>query len=212
MKDGKMILFIGDSITEDGRFEDEAGIGRGYVNLIHSYLTATYPDKKLQIKNRGVGGDRMTDLAARWKEDVIDLQPDIVSISIGVNDVWRQLDNPTGDQVYPEKFEQLYDAILTDTKKETKAKIIMMEPTVVTEDPEAEGNQKLKPYIEIIHRLAEKHQAQLVPTHAAFLTSLKDEKNKSLTTDGVHMNTAGSILMAETWLQTVGQTVREYIE
>lgn len=202
MEMGKRIVFIGDSITDSGRREDPDQIGTGYVRIIHDYLKVTYPTKQLNILNRGIGGDRVTDLASRWNEDVIALNPTIVSISIGINDVWRQVDRPEIDQVYPVQFEQVYAKLLEQIKAKTNARIILMEPTLIQEDIHSEGNVKLIPYVAIIHRLAEKYQAVVVPTHEVFINYIKSNRNYKLTTDGVHMNTAGNMLMAKTWLDT----------
>src|SRR5690625_275694 len=203
MSDAKKIVFIGDSITEWGRFEDEENLGVNYVRIIHDYLKITYPEKQLNIINKGIGGNRVTDLVERWEEDVIAQNPDIVSVSIGINDVWRQVDGSEVDQVYPEQFEQLYDDILSQLKTKTKAQIILMEPTVIDEDVESKGNQLLIPYVEAVHRLAKKYDTLLVPTHDAFLDYLR-KGDYPLTIDGVHMNPAGNMLMAKTWLNTAG--------
>ncbi|MFC0272736.1 SGNH/GDSL hydrolase family protein [Metabacillus herbersteinensis] len=197
------VLFIGDSITDCGRREDEEKIGSGYVRVIHDYLKTTNPKQSYEVINRGIGGNRVTDLEARWQEDVIELSPDFVSISIGINDVWRQLDNQGDEQVYPDQFEQVYTKLLTQVKEETNAKIILMEPTIIEEDIKAVGNKKLKAYVEIVQTLAKRFDATLVPTHQAFLDYLKANNSYKLTTDGVHMNTAGNMLMAITWLRNV---------
>ncbi|MCR2823022.1 SGNH/GDSL hydrolase family protein [Lederbergia panacisoli] len=196
MKDKARILFIGDSITEWGRNEDPEGIGYGYVRILHDYLVTTFPEKKLEIINKGIGGNRATDLKNRWEDDVLALNPDYVSVSIGINDVWRQLDNPDMEQVYPEQFEE----ILTGLLEKTNAQLILMEPTVIEEDVNSEGNQKLVPYVEIVRALAKKFNAILVPTHQDFIDYLKSGTAYKLTTDGVHMNSAGNMLMARSWL------------
>ncbi|WP_411334724.1 SGNH/GDSL hydrolase family protein [Metabacillus indicus] len=197
------ILFIGDSITEWGRHEDTQGIGSGYVRLIHDYYKVSKPEKNYEFINRGVGGDRIIDLQARWDQDVIQIDPDIISISIGINDVWRQLDSTDKEQVYPEQFEQVFIELLNTVKEKTKAKIVLMEPTLIEEEAEAEGNQKLSAYVEIIHKLAEQYGAILVPTHQAFITYLHANTDYELTTDGVHMNSTGNMLMATTWINHV---------
>lgn len=202
MSEARKIVFIGDSITEWGRFDDDENLGDNYVRLIHDYLKVTYPEKQLNMINKGIGGNRVTDLAARWEEDVIAQNPDIVSISIGVNDVWRQVDGSEIDQIYPEQFEQIYDEILSQLKAKTKAQIILMEPTVIDEDVDSRGNNLLIPYVEAIHRLVKKYDTLLVPTHDVFLDYLR-KGDYPLTTDGVHMNPAGNMLMAITWLKTV---------
>ncbi|MEH7276242.1 SGNH/GDSL hydrolase family protein [Neobacillus vireti] len=162
------IVFIGDSITWWGISEDDP-IGTGYVRLLHDYLKVTYPNRNLAIFNKGISGNRVTDLANRWESDVISLNPDFVSISIGINDVWRQVDSPEIDQVYPEQFEKIYDSLLTSITTKTKASIVLMEPTIIEEDVHSLGNKLLIPYIEAIHRLADKYNATVVPTHQRLL-------------------------------------------
>lgn len=196
MKDKARILFIGDSITESGRYEDPEEIGNGYVRILHDYLVTAFPGKELEISNKGIGGNRATDLKDRWEKDVTSLNPDYVSVSIGINDVWRQLDNPDMEQVYPEQFEE----VLAELLEKTTAQLILMEPTVIEEDVDSEGNQKLVPYVEIVRELAKKFNAILVPTHQDFIDYLKSGTAYKLTTDGVHMNSAGNMLMARSWL------------
>ncbi|MEH7226059.1 SGNH/GDSL hydrolase family protein [Bacillus sp. JJ1566] len=193
------IVFIGDSITWWGISESDP-IGTGYVRLLHDYLKVTNPDRDLEIINKGISGNRVTDLAVRWEHDVISFQPDIASISIGINDVWRQVDSPEIEQVLPQQFEEVLEHLLNNIKQKTKASIVLMEPTVISEDIQGKGNILLRPYIEIIHRLAKKYYAVVVPTHQAFITFLQHKKDFPLTIDGVHMNTAGNMLMAKTWI------------
>ncbi len=194
------VVFIGDSITWWGIGEGET-IGTGYVRLLHDYLKVSYPERDFEIFNKGISGNRVTDLAERWEQDVISLRSDIVSISIGINDVWRQVDSPEIDQVYPEKFEGIYDSLLKNVSEKTNASIILMEPTIIGEDVQSLGNTLLKPYIESVHRLADKYSATLVPTHQAFIEFLESSNENPLTIDGVHMNSMGNMLMAKTWIQ-----------
>lgn len=194
------IVFIGDSITWWGISEGD-DIGTGYVRLLHDYLKVTYPERELEIINKGISGHRVIDLAERWDRDVICLQPDIVSISIGINDVARQFDSPDIEQMYPERFEEVYDSLLKAVKENTGARIVLMEPTIIKEDIQSEGNNILKSYVTITHKLAEKYNATVVPTHKAFIGVLESGRGLSLTNDGVHMTTMGNMLMAKTWIQ-----------
>ncbi|WP_186577105.1 SGNH/GDSL hydrolase family protein [Aquibacillus kalidii] len=203
MELGNRIVFIGDSITEWGRDGKSDQIGTGYVMLIHDYLRVTYPATRFDMFNRGVGGDRITNLAERWTEDVFDLKPDVVSVSIGINDVWRQLDNPDLEQVTVGKFEAIYRDLLTQVKEKTDAKMIIMEPTIIEEDVKAKGNVLLKQYVDVVHKMVDEFGAVLVPTHTAFVDYLKVGSDFSLTIDGVHMNTTGNMLMAKTWIEAV---------
>ncbi len=196
-------LFIGDSITDSGRKKDSEDLGYGYVRMIRDQIADR---SNLQIVNKGVSGNRIPDLKKRWKEDVMDLHPDVLSISIGINDVWRQLDNPDMTQVYPEQFVGIYEMLLNEANQ-INAEIVLMEPTIIGEEIRSEGNQKLLPYVEIVRKLAKKYHAMLVPTHAVFLDHLESYE-EILTTDGVHMTDAGNRLLATTWLETCNPKLR----
>jgi acyl-CoA thioesterase-1 len=197
------ILLIGDSITDCGRREDPDELGDGYVRVIADYCNVHYPESKLQIVNRGIGGDRVIELLERWERDVINEQPDWVSISIGINDVWRQIDH-LDRPVEIEEFTTTYDQLVKQTKQQTKAKLILLETTVIDEDLSSVGNQLLGRYNEFIRQLAAKHEAVLVPMNLAFKEYLQKPSRAKLTTDGVHMNSTGNLLMATTWLKECG--------
>lgn len=198
------IVFIGDSITDKGRRKDPLKLGTGYVRILHDFLTAAYPALSLKIINEGISGNRVTDLEKRWMFDVLDHRPQWVSVSIGINDVWRQLDSPDLEQVYPERFEAVYRGLLAQTKKLPDCRLILMQPTVMKEDPDSAGNRLVRPYVETVNRLAEEFDAVLVPTHEAFLEFIRCETGQDLTTDGVHMTSLGDTLMAVTWLKAMG--------
>lgn len=196
------IVFIGDSITEWGKTDDFREIGDNYVRMIRDYY-ATSKGYVPEIINKGIGGNRITDLQARWQEDVIDLQPDILSISIGINDVWRQLDASDMDQVTPDVFEEIYHTLIRRTLEETNAQIILMDPTVIEEDAESKGNQLLKPYLEIVEVMSKTYQLPRVKTHEAFLDYIERGLELPLTIDGVHTTSTGDTLMAKTWIETI---------
>ncbi|MBM7551596.1 SGNH/GDSL hydrolase family protein [Thalassobacillus pellis] len=202
------VVFIGDSITESGKFEDEEQLGKGYVRLICDYLRVAHPEADLEFFNKGISGNRITDLAERWQEDVINLQPDLLSVSIGINDVWRQLDNPDMEQVDAYQFEKIYKQLLDEVKSKTDATLVLMEPTIIEENIESAGNQKLKDYVEVVQDVAEVYDAFLVPLHHTFVDYLKAANGHALTTDGVHMNSRGDMLMANGWLTVM----KPYIE
>jgi lysophospholipase L1-like esterase len=199
---GDKLIFIGDSITESGRFEDPEGIGNGYVSIITMYIKEHY--ENVEILNKGISGNRVTDLEQRWERDVLQEKPDWLSISIGINDVWRQIDSPKSEQIRPYLFEDIYRRLLIETKRRlTNTKIIIMEPTIIEEEINSKGNTLLVPYVEIVQMLARQHEAILVPAHRIFLNELQKETPQKLTTDGVHMNEAGNKLLADCWIQKV---------
>lgn len=195
-------VFIGDSITQADKFEDSEQIGYGYVRYIKDYFAINQPEALPIFFNKGINGNRIPDLEKRWEEDVLSLRPDLVSISIGINDVWRQLDNHGLEQVAPALFKEIYDLLLTQLKLNTEARIFIMEPTIIEESVDAKGNILLKDYVALTHQLAEKYNATIVPTHQVFIEYLQKPNHQVLTTDGVHMNSAGNMLMAQAWLKT----------
>ncbi|MET1029628.1 SGNH/GDSL hydrolase family protein [Domibacillus tundrae] len=195
------ILFIGDSITDSERQAEPEEIGDGYVRLVRDHFICQSPANAPVIVNKGIGGNRVTDLAERWEKDVLKEQPTVLSISIGINDVWRQLDSKGIDQILPGKFETVYRALLDQS---SGIRLILMEPTIIEEDPQSKGNQMLKPYVDIVRKLAEEYGAVLVPVHGAFIGYLREGSKYKLTTDGVHMTSIGNMLMARTWLTAAG--------
>ena len=93
---GDRVVFAGDSVTDMGSFSpvgEGRGLGDGYVHLVDSFLTAFYPELHIRITNSGMDGHNSRMLLERFDRDVTDLNPDWVSICIGINDVWRQFDS-----------------------------------------------------------------------------------------------------------------------
>lgn len=199
------IVFIGDSITASGRQKDRDELGFGYVRTIRDIYISEGKGAEVRILNRGVNGDRITDLADRWMKDVMEEKPDYLSISIGINDVWRQLDQPEEKQVTPNEFREIYKTLLAETTAGTNARIILMEPTVIEEDLHSEGNSRLIPYVHIIRELAEQYDALLIPVHQVFREFIEQFSEYKLTTDGVHMTSSGNMLLAKTWLEAAGR-------
>ena len=86
IQDGETVLFIGDSITDCGRRGAEMPMGIGYVKMVTEITTARYPERNVNFINKGIGGNRITDLKDRWQDDVFYHSPDRLSIKIGIND------------------------------------------------------------------------------------------------------------------------------
>lgn len=196
------IIFIGDSITASNKNTDPERLGNGYVRMIKEVLP-----KDVTAINKGVNGHRVTDLAFRWERDVIDLEPDLLSVSIGINDVWRQLDSPDLTQVDVSKFEEVYRELLSQLPATTK--LVLMEPTIIKENPQSQGNQMLIPYVEVVRKLAVEFDAVLVPTHDVFIDHLNKKPDVSLTIDGVHMRKKGNELIAKSWLDAAKSLINE---
>ena len=129
---GEKIVFIGDSITDCGRRTEQDGpYGRGYVNLARGLLHARYPAHGLTIVNRGIGGNTIRDLAARWREDVLAEEPDWLSVKVGINDVGRLIIGNLADHVPLAEYEATYRSLLRQTPAAANGKLILMEPYVI---------------------------------------------------------------------------------
>jgi lysophospholipase L1-like esterase len=206
LQPGQTFVFIGDSITDCGRRTDAEGIGNGYVRLIRDYLYAKDPAHAPRVINTGISGNKVTDLVARWKEDVLDHEPDVVSIKIGINDVWHGLrkENPAGVPI--ERFVEVYHVILRQLQGVVpKAKIVLCQPSVIEPPSPAEGNQVLQPYVRAVGELKREFGAvALIPLHAAFVNARRLRPDINWTPDGVHPSSAGHMLIARTWLAETG--------
>jgi lysophospholipase L1-like esterase len=196
------IVFIGDSITDCSRAEDSEGIGFGYVRTIRDWLRARDPVNAPTVINRGISGNKVPDLAARWQADVIDLAPDVLSIMIGVNDVWHGLNPAWRPGVPIEAYIMTYRQILMELRGRLPAcRLVLCEPTVISPPAPAQGNDALKPYVQAVHELAASFVADaIVPTHDAFRCAESQRIDIDWTTDGVHPTSTGHALIARTWL------------
>ena len=197
------MVFIGDSITACNRLNDPEQLGNGYVRLIRDYLWSKDPANGPEVINRGISGNRVIDLEQRWQVDVLDLAPDILSIKIGINDVWHSLrPNPSGVPI--DQFHASYSRILGLVKESLpKCRLILCEPTVIWPPAPPEGNRALGPYVAAVHELAKIYSAGVVvPLHSAFNHARKERPDVVWAPDGVHPSSVGHMLIARTWLSS----------
>ncbi|MCC5896262.1 MAG: SGNH/GDSL hydrolase family protein [Alkalibacterium sp.] len=201
------LLFIGDSITDAGRDRMEGNdLGKGFPLLIASHLQTDHPDKRLTILNRGIGGDSLGDLKDRWENDCLIINPDIVTILIGVNDTWRNQNE--GKELTKEElddFESDYRFLLKSLHQRTDARVVLMEPFVLP-FPKDRVNWRvdLDPRIQIVRKMAREYQTELIPLDG-ILNALGIKNGFSYYTgdDGVHPTLAGHGVIAESWLKAV---------
>jgi len=201
-KSGQTILFQGDSITDCGRNrEDISCFGWGYVRIVASLLGSRYPEAKLKFINKGISGNRVKDLAARWQEDCLDLQPSWLSILIGVNDTWRAFDQ--GDATSVEAFEEKYREIL-DAVQGKIEQLVICEPFLLpTPEDRKAWRTDLDPKIHVVRELAREYQAIYVPFDGVFAQAACRQEMIYWAHDGVHPSPSGHGLMAKAWLQAV---------
>ena len=205
-----VVLFQGDSITDFGRSREKAGtpnnqvaLGTGYAWLAAAELLVDRPDDGLKIYNRGISGNKVFQLADRWQADCLDLKPSVLSILIGVNDLWHTLDGKYQGTV--EVYERDYHALLERTRTALpKVKLVVCEPFVLRCGavngrwfPDFDG------YRAAARRVAGEHKAVFVPFQEMFDKAVEFAPPEHWAKDGVHPSSSGASLMAYNWLRAV---------
>ncbi|MGB7538861.1 MAG: SGNH/GDSL hydrolase family protein [Anaerolineales bacterium] len=204
------LVMIGDSITEWGREEPlsdapDGLLGNGYVQYVDHLFGAGYPGHRIRIWNMGIGGNTVRDLEARWTKHVLDLKPDWLSILIGINDVWGQFDLrlPPARQISIGEYETTLDRLLRETRPRLKG-LILMTPYFVESDRNIPMRAMMDRYGDVVRNLAAKHQAVLVDTQAAIDRVLRARPADDLSSDRVHLNALGHMVLARAFLQALG--------
>ena len=202
------ILFYGDSITDMGRCREGEHpafkMGMGYPNLVAGELAYEDPNG-YEFFNRGISGNRIVDLYARIKVDVWNLQPDVLSILIGVNDVWHEIEYENGVEL--DRWEKMYRTLITETlEKLPNLKIILCETFVLKgEATEGEGRwekfQGVKEYAKVAKKIAEDYGLQFVALQDKFDEAAEKNGATNYLYDGVHPAAAGAKLIANEWLK-----------
>ena len=196
----KVLLFIGDSITDANRLMSPDGLGWGYVHFIFECIRIKYPELRLRFINRGISGNRLADLELRWQKDCINMQPDYVSILIGINDTWRIFDQGMDSPIH--EYEARYRNLLQQIKTQTQAEIILCSPFVLPDPPDrANWRKDVNARIAVTEKLAEEFKTKLVPFDQLFDTAAKSASCLHWLTDGVHPTKDGYELMSDLWLQ-----------
>ena len=204
------IVFLGDSITQQAEdFED------GFISLIRQNLV----QNKFELVGKGISGNKVSDLLTRYKSDVIDLNPDIVFIYIGINDVWHKYDFGTGSDI--DLYEKGLRTIISDIKS-LGSKIVLCTPTVIGENTGdfVLGNQfkdvetmekmngDLDTFSEVVRKLSNEYGTELLDLRKVFMDYLAENNINNdaagiLTTDGVHLNEQGNKLIADQMIKFI---------
>ena len=210
------ILFQGDSITDAGRDRyNPQSLGNGYVSIIANKLIKA--GKAHELRNTAIAGNRVGDMYARWIEDTLNLDFDILSILCGVNDIGFQLRRNCGADV--KKFQFIYDRMLYEVKeKDESVQIVLMEPFIIKVNLENinMGNQNdiydqydvwsgnIRERSAVVKELAKKYNAIFVPLMELFEELSLEKGAEYFSSDGVHPNLQGHKVIAEEWMKTCG--------
>jgi len=207
------ILFQGDSITDTGRNRDSAtDLGRGYAQLVGAELGFREPGKYTFV-NKGIGGDRVVDVYARINTDIIHQAPDVMSILIGVNDIWKYY-APIPNGTPAEKYYKLFDMLIAETKAALpNVKIMILEPFVLRGsgtymfgsgggyERYDEFRGRVEELAQMARKIAEKYQLLFVPLQSGFDALTEQAEDEYWLADGVHPTVNGHEFIKQQWLK-----------
>lgn len=207
---GLKIEFQGDSVTDCGRVTcggagfANGGLGPGYPGMIGARLWCDKPEKEYEFVNRGISGNRVVDLYARWKIDTLNLKPDVLSILIGVNDTWHEfgeghngVEVPRYDRIYRELIQWTLDTL-------PGIRIILLEPFIGTSENIAMMIEDVRKRQTVVRKIAEDFKLEFLPCQSILDNACKRAPMTHWLADGVHPTSAGHQLLADAWLAMTG--------
>lgn len=199
------ILFQGDSITDVGRSrENEAEIGMGYPLLVKAELGHESP-LAYEFFNRGTSGFRIVDIYARIKADIIDLAPDVMSILVGVNDVWHEK-RPFPNGIDADKYYRLYAMLIEELREALPdLKIIIMEPFVVhgtaTDEDWDYFSEEVPKRAAMAKRIADTYNLPFLPLQKGFDALTELAPANYWVRDGIHPTSMGHDFIKQEWIR-----------
>lgn len=201
------VVFAGDSVTDmgsanpvgEGLFDN---LGKSYVRIIENMLVAWYPELNIRITNSGISGNTSRDLTARFDRDVVDLNPQWVSICIGINDVWRQFDTPAIPEwaVTIEEYEKNLEEMILKIKEKVKG-IFLCTPYYIEPNVEDAMRKRMDEYGSVCKKLAKKYGCELIDFQLLYNNFCKYKHSSIIAWDRVHPNQMGATLMAKEFLK-----------
>ena len=202
------VVFLGDSITQQAENSEGEGTYKGFITSLRENVS-----KEVELINKGIGGNKVSDLLLRYNDDVLKLKPNIVFIYIGINDVWHKYDWGTGSDI--DIYEKGLRKIITDIKA-VGAKIILCTPTVIGEnsgefklnnnfkdiDTMEIMNKDLDAFSDVVRNLSSEFNTELLDLRKKFKKYISENNDQNmpkgvLTSDGVHLNNKGNKLIAD---------------
>ncbi|GFP75693.1 SGNH/GDSL hydrolase family protein [Clostridium fungisolvens] len=213
-KNNCKVLFQGDSITDGNRTRDNDPnhfLGHGYAYIIAAKLGADEPEKNYEFFNRGVSGNRIIDLYGRWQEDTLNLNPDILSILVGVNDIVWELNIKAG--ISAEKYEKIYKLLIDETReKNPEVVIVICEPFILpvkgVKDNWNYWCEEIKKRQIAAMSIAKEYNCIFVPLQDEFNNACKRNEPEYWIWDGVHPTAAGHELIARKWIETINKSLK----
>ncbi len=200
------ILFQGDSITDAGRDRtDYHNLGDGYPKYAAAGLQAAFPEVDFEFIDLGIGGNKVQDLVNRLESDFIDIQPDIVSILIGINDVWHRADDRSW--LSDEAFEAQYRTVLSAIKERTNAKLLMLEPFLIPVPDKQVFWEDLPGKINIIRKLAREYADAYLALDGRLNEAFIGTEPTVFAADGVHPTEMGAAFIGKLYVEAISPLV-----
>ncbi len=206
-KNMERIVFAGDSVTDMGSAQPVGeglfdNVGRSYVRVIENMLAVYYPEVKVRVTNSGISGNTSCDLLARFDRDVVNLNPDWVSICIGINDVWRQFDSPAQPDAavplneYRENLTKMIEKVQTSAKG-----VFILSPYYMEPNRDDMMRRRMDEYGAVCRELSEKYGCIFVDFQKMYEDYCKIRHSSYIAWDRVHPNQIGATLMAREFLK-----------
>lgn len=204
------IVFAGDSVTDMGSEQPvgesfDENLGRSYVRIIDNMLSTWYPEILVRVTNSGISGNTSRDLLERYQRDVIDLNPDWVSICIGINDVWRQFDSPAmaDTHVMPEEYEANLEKMILAVKGSVKG-IFLMTPYYMEPNAEDGMRKRMDEYGAVCRKLAVKYGCVFIDLQETFNHYFRFRHSTYIAWDRIHPSLVGATIIAREFLKHCG--------
>ena len=201
------ILFQGDSITDAGRDRRNFhNMGNGYPKYAAEHIREAFPDSEIELINLGISGNRTDNLFDRMYEDVIQLQPDIVSILICINDIWHRHSHHI--ETTDAQIAANYRAILERIKEQTNAKIVILAPFLLDNAEKEAWRPELERLLPVIRSLAEEFADAYIPLDEIFAKALPDQPEPQYySADGVHPNQNGAAFIGKHYFDAIAPLI-----
>ena len=198
------ILFQGDSITDAGRDKrNYHDMGKGYPKFATELISEAFPKVDFEFINQGISGNRTDQLFDRLYPDAIAFEPDVISILIGINDVWHR--HGSGKiETTDEQIALNYRTILTRLKAQTNAKIVMLEPFLLDNEEKESWRPEVERVIGIVRSLADEFADVYIPLNELFAEALKAQPEPQFySADGVHPNDNGRAFIGKHYAEAI---------
>ena len=206
-EDMDRIVFAGDSVTDGGSTNPVGeglfdSVGRGYVRVVENMLAVYYPELKIRVTNSGISGNTSQTLLERYDRDVVELNPDWVSICIGINDVWRQFDCPAIPEknITPEEYRDNVETMILKVKDNVKG-IFILSPYIIEPNRQDPMRQRMDEYTLVCKELSEKYNCIFVDFRKMYEDYCQFRHPCFIAWDRIHPNQIGATLMAREFLK-----------